>query len=429
MGFLDFLSKKQVKEPEINYEAIIANCWNIFRQGLKHPNPAIRRTVEQSVWNIDTPEGKRFFATGMQEPDINNKIFCLEKLYERGGWRLSENLIKIALDDDQDISLEQREEIIYFLGVFSDSNSADFLLAGLKHKELRLRIAILFAISGVKGSQSIAQIEEHLKTVTDDFEKFACGIALYQFNKNEGKNIVDEFFSNTNEPKIEYLQKLKFIDFNKAQIYFNQFSKSNDEVKKTIIRMIEDNRGIDLIKLFLHDSSNDVANTAINQVIQIGSRSTIDIIKQLKNNPALEKNVKYALAAFSDKEAIKELEDKVKNSSLEFDTLEDLQVLGLINDQNVSEILDKILISIDNIDNCSDQQLEKIKVAIQILIKFGKMSSIIIIDKYCSLKYLENEDIKRWELSCNSAAAILCTAERNTTYYTLRKKVQDEQQQ
>src|SRR5688572_4916403 len=112
MGLLDFFFKSK-KEPEFNYDEIIAKSWDIFRQGLINPNPAIRRAVENAVWNIDTPEGKRFFATGMQEPDLENKAFCLQKLYERGGWRLSENILKIAYNEE-DLSLKEREDLIYF---------------------------------------------------------------------------------------------------------------------------------------------------------------------------------------------------------------------------------------------------------------------------------------------------------------------------
>jgi HEAT repeat protein len=422
MGFLDSFFKGKKAEAEINYEEIIAAGWDIFRQGLKHPNPGIRRAVENAVWNIDTPEGKRFFAAGMQEPDIVNKAFSLKKLYERGGWRLSENILKIAFNDDS-LNLPEREELIYFIGGFSDSAAAEFLEPGLENEHISLRIATLCALAGVKNSPSAVPVLNHFNKATDKMEKFAAALALYQYNKPEGKPVIDQFLSETEPPDIDYIKKLRFLEFNKAQVYFSQLKHSNNpEIKKVIIEMINDNRGIEFIKGFLQDENPEVVNKAIEQVIEIGSRSVLDIIKGLKTNPLLEKNVKRALAIFGDKEAIRELEDRTRKATLMEEHLEDLENLAMIQDQNVSVIIDSLLAPIPNLDTISKDEIEKVNKAVQILIKYGKISSIPVVSRYFQLAYLENEDIARWEVSCNSAAAVLCIVERNTTYYSLHKK-------
>lgn len=421
MGFLDLFFKSK-KKPEINYEEIIANSWNIFRQGLKHPNPQIRRTVENAVWNIDTPEGKRFFAVGMQEPDVENKVFCLQKLYERGGWRLSENILKIAYQDES-LSLAEREKMIYFIGGFSDPAAAEFLEPGLASDEIILRIATLFALAGVKNSESAGLVLNHLNNVTDRMEKFACGLVLYQYNKPEGKQIIEQIFSENSKLDFEYLKKLQYLDFNKARIYINQFINNKDpEIKKAILDLISDNRGIEYIKDFLTDENTEVAKKAIEKVIEIGSGSTIDILKTLKTKPELEKNVKLALAFFSEKDAIRELEENARKGSLGEEHLEDLKNLALIQDQNVSFIIDSLLEPICNLDSISKDEIEKVNNAVQILIKYGKISSIPIVSRYLNPYPAENEDIPRWEVSCNSAAAVLCIAARNTTYYSLHKR-------
>ena len=84
-----------------------------------------------------------------------------------------------------------------------------------------------------------------------------------------------------------------------------------------------------------------------------------------------------------------------------------------------------ILELIDDLTNLRTDELKKLNKAIQILIKYGKMSSIPVLSRYCNLNYLENEYMIRWEISCNSAAAVLCIVERNTTYYTLHKKIKE----
>jgi hypothetical protein len=81
-----------------------------------------------------------------------------------------------------------------------------------------------------------------------------------------------------------------------------------------------------------------------------------------------------------------------------------------------------LLAPIPNLDTISKDEIEKVNKAVQILIKYGKISSIPVVSRYFQLAYLENEDIARWEVSCNSAAAVLCIVERNTTYYSLHKK-------
>ena len=297
---------------------------------------------------------------------------------------------------------------------------------GLNNNEIKLRIATLCAMTGVNSNIGAKFASEHLKKTTDDFEIFACGLVLYQYNNPEGKQIIDKAFSDTDKPNPEYFEKLKFLDFNKARVYFEQFSNSTDpEIKKKIISMIEDNRGIELIKFFLKDSDTEVANRAIEQVLELGSRSTLEIIKELIANPILEKNAKLALAVFGEKEAQQELEDRVRKGSLQEETLDDLRILGLIHDQNVSEILDSWLELIDDLTNLRTDELKKLNKAIQILIKYGKMSSIPVLSRYCNLNYLENEYMIRWEISCNSAAAVLCIVERNTTYYTLHKKIKE----
>jgi HEAT repeat protein len=429
MGFLDFLQGslwesffKTKKEPEINYDEIIANCWNIFREGLKNPNPAIRRSVEEAVWYIDTPEGKRFFAAGMEEPDIENKAYCLQKLYERGGWRLSENILKIAFYNEE-LALPDRENLIFFLGGFSDPNAIEFLKPGLENPEERIRIATLCAMAGVKNGTAAELALNHLEKSDNEEEKFACALVLYQYNKPEGKPILDRIFSETDSPRPDYLKKLIFLDFNKAQVYFNHLKNSPDpEIKKAIIEMITDNRGIDFIKEYLNDPDPNVAAKAIDQAVEIGSRSTLDIIKTLKDKPGLEKKVKPVLAFFGDKEAIRDLEEKARKATLADEHLEDLKNLAMIQEQNVSKIIDTLLEQINSLDTISKEDLEKVNKAIEILIKYGKISSIPVVSRYIRLSYLENEDLPRWEAACKSAAAVLCIVERNTTYYTLYKK-------
>ncbi|RYY00022.1 HEAT repeat domain-containing protein, partial [bacterium] len=260
MGFLDFFSKKKSTQTQIDYTDIILKSWDIFRQGLKNPNPQIRRAVEEAVWYVDNPEGKRYFATGMQEPDLDNKAFCLQKLYERGGWRLAENILKIALNEEE-IPLDLREQMIYYIGGFSDSNAAEFLIKGLESKELRLRIASIAALAGVKNGESMNPVYNHLQNVTDSLEKFVCGIVLYQYNHPEGKSIVDSILKNNGSA--EYVDKLRYLDFNKAKPFLEEIiNHSDSNNKNVVISMIDDNRGVDILKKLLKDSDPLVIDNA-----------------------------------------------------------------------------------------------------------------------------------------------------------------------
>lgn len=428
MGFLDSFFKKK-KEPEINYEEIIFKAWGMYKDGLMNPNPQIRRAVEETVWYIDSPEGKRFFATGMQEPDIDNKAFCLQKLYERGGWRLAENIVKIALNEES-LPVELREEMIYYIGNFSDPNATPFLLTGLQSNNEKLRVASLTSLSGVKNGEAMKPVLEHLNKAESEIEKFACGLVLYQYNNPEGKKILDSVLSNHTEK--EYIEKLKYLDFNKARPFIdNLLTLDNSEIKFMIIDMIDDNRGIDILKALLKDKDPQTINKSLDKIVENGSRSALEEIQKLQKTPQTEKNIEYALAAFNNKQALEAVEKRVKNNpdsdKLNDHTIEDLRVMGLVYEQDIAETIDKLLLPIDNLDDCNEEQIDKLIKVEKLLIKYGKISSILILSRYLDMKYLENEDILRWRASCYAAAAILCIVERNTTYYTLRKKAKEEQ--
>ncbi|MFN8578152.1 MAG: hypothetical protein U0354_15040 [Candidatus Sericytochromatia bacterium] len=424
MGFLDkFFKKKQ--EPEINYEEIIFKSWGMFKEGLQNPNPDIRRSVEETVWYIDSPEGKRFFAVGMQEPDIDNKSFCLLKLYERGGWRLAENIVKIAINE-KEIPLSKREEMIYFIGGFSDPNATPFLLTTLQSDEEEIRIAGLCALSGVKNGEAIKPVYEHLNSVKSDLEKFACGLVLYQYNHQDGKKILDEILKNNKTA--EFINKLQYLDFNKARAFIDDLLKENNsEIKISIIKMIEDNRGVDILKNSLKDSDSNVVIDALERIISNGSRSALEEIQKINPNNQTSKMIEYALASFNDKKSLENIEKRVKESKLDNETIEDLKIMGLVYEQDIAETIDKLLLPINNLDECNNETLDKIIDVEKLLIKYGKISSILILSKYLDMKYLQKEDIIRWKTSCYAAVAILCIVERNTTYYTLRKKIKEEQ--
>ncbi len=425
MGFLDKFFKKKITEPEMNYEEIIFKSWDIFRQGLKNPNPKIRLAVEKTVWYLDSPEGKRFFATGMQEPDLSNKAFCLKRLYERGGWRLAENILKIAFDPNE-LDLKSRENMIYYIGGFSDPNAVTYLIKGLESKETEIRIATISALSGVKSGESMNLVDNHLQDVTNELEKFVSGILLYQYNHPNGKKIIDDILKFDSSP--EYIDKLRYLDFNKTKTILESLvDKTSSENKKVIISMIEDNRGIDLLKSFLKDSDFEIINKAIEKIIENGSRSALEEIKKLSKIPQTEKNIEYALAAFNDKNSLEVIEKRIKESELTDNIIDDLKTIGLVYEQDIAGLIDKLILPFDNLDTLNDNQMDKLLKAIQLLIKYGKISSIILLKRYLDFKYLESEDIKRWNISCYSAAAILCIVERNTTYYTLRKKIKEEQ--
>lgn len=425
MGFLDKFFKKK-EEPQVNYEEIIFKAWGMFKEGLQNPNPKIRHIVEETVWYIDSPEGKRFFATGMQEPDIENKAFCLAKLYERGGWRLAENIVKIAISE-KEIPLDKRAEMIYYIGEFSDPNATPFLISALESPEEEIRVAALSALSGVKNGESMKTVYEHMKNnVSSDIEKFASGLVLFQYNHPEGKAIIEQLLEKNNSS--EFVKKLKYLDFNKARVFIDKLLDLNkSDIKISIIKMIDDNRGIDLLKRLIKDEDTNVANTALEKIVENASRSALEDIKQLDKKDETLKNIEYALAAFNDKPNLEKIENRVKQAVLSSEAIEDLKVLGLVYEQDIAEFLNKLLLPIDNLDTCNQETLDKINSINKLLIKYGKISSILILSRYLDIKYLQNEDIDRWKVSCYAAAAILCIVERNTTYYTMRKKIKEEQ--
>jgi hypothetical protein len=424
MGFLDrFFKKKQ--EPEIDYEEIIFKSWGMFKEGLINPNPDIRRSVEETVWYIDSPEGKRFFATGMQEPDINNKAFCLLKLYERGGWRLAENIVKIAITE-QSMPLKIREEMIYFIGGFSDPNATPFLLTALESQEEKIRVAALSSLCGVKNGEAMMIVYNHLQKSSSDLEKFSCGLVLYQYNHIEGKTIIENILKNNKS--LDFVNKLKYLDFNKARVFIDSLLELNSlDVNISIIDMIEDNRGIDILKTLLKNKEPKIVNKTLEQIIKNGSRSILEEIKLLDKKSETSKYIEYALASFNDKQSLENLEKRVKSNQLSNDVIEDLKIMGLVYEQDIAETIDKLLLPINNLDECNQETLDKIIEVEKLLIKYGKISSILILSKFLDLKYLQKEDITRWKVSCYAATAILSIVERNTTYYTLRKKIKEEQ--
>ncbi|MFN8672643.1 MAG: HEAT repeat domain-containing protein [Candidatus Sericytochromatia bacterium] len=424
MGLLDFLFKKKTVQV-IDYDKSIEKSWDLFRKGFQHPNPAIRRASEDSVWYVDTPDGKRFFSVGMQDPDLDNKLFCLKKIYERGGWRLSETVLKIAYNLEEDLTEEQRIDLISFFGDFSDPTAADFMEVGLENASYKIRLATIFSICGTKSTEKMKPILNHYEKVSDDFEKYACLLALWQFNHADKKSLLDNIIESniTNE---NYIEKLKYLELGKAKQYLEKISANgNKKVKLLAIDMINDNRGLDILKNLIKDDDINVAQKAIEKITEIGSRSALDNIKEQEKNKDLSETVELALAIFGDKDFIKKYEDKAKNISLSEELIILINKIALFPEQNVSEIINTHLVKYEKLDELNEEILLKINQLIKILIKYGKISSIDVLEKYLSLDSLEKEEVLKWQIANNAASAILCILERNTTYYTLRMKEKD----
>lgn len=422
MGFLNFLFKSK-KQPQISYEKLIEECWDVFRKGFQHPNPLARRYAEEAVLNIDTPDGKRFFSVGMEDPDNENKLFCLKNIYERGGWRLAENILKSIYNNEYDLEIAKRVELIYFFGGFADTNASDFLIQGLKDENTQIRIASIFSICGTRSEEKMNVIEEHLHSVNDDMEIFACLLALLQFNNFEKKSKLDEMIEK-NLNNSEYIEKLKYLEFSKSKQYIeNLIEKSNSEIKLLFINMINDNRGIEILKNTLKDKDPEVVKNTIEKIVEIGSNSSINSIKDVKTDKhGVEETKKLALAIFGEKELIKEFENIAINSTFDNENIELIKKIALFPEQNVSEIINKHLEDHKDLKILREIDLEKVNKLIEILIKYGKITSISILENYIDPSYLENEDLSKWKVVCNVAAAILCILERNTTYYKARMK-------
>ncbi|MEK7435048.1 MAG: hypothetical protein AABZ74_18100 [Cyanobacteriota bacterium] len=424
MGLLDFLFKK--KKPEIiNYDSVIDSCWEIFREGFKNPNPKTRRAVEESVLNIDSPDGKRFFSVGMQDPDIDNKLFCLKKVYERGGWRLAENILKIAYENEENLSDDKRIELISFFSSFSDSDASDFMEVGLEDKNIEIRLATIFSICGTKSSEKMKLIESHLEKSTDEFEKYACFMALWQFNNSQKKSELDNIIEK-NINSFKHIEKLKYLEFSKSKQYIEKIiQNNNNEIKLLCIDMINDNRGIEFLKLLIKDTNSIVIKKAIEKVIEIGSRSALETIKSQESNSEVSEQVKLALAIFGDKELIKKFEAKSKSSELDNENIELINKIALFPEQNISEIINTFLSKMHKLDDLNEKEIYLLDKIVYMLIKYGKLSSISFLEKYINVSYLNTDDNEKIKIVCNSATAILCIIERNTTYYTQRMKDQD----
>lgn len=422
MGFLNFLFKSK-KQPQVSYEKLIESCWDVFRKGFQHPNPLARRYAEEAVLNIDTPDGKRFFSVGMEEPDNENKLFCLKNIYERGGWRLAENILKAIYTNEYDLELEKRVELIYFFGGFADTNASDFLIQGLKDENIQIRIASIFSICGTRSEEKMNVIEAHLQSAKDDMEIFACLLALLQFNNFEKKSKLDELIEK-NLNNRDYMEKLKYLEFSRSKQYIeNLIEKSNSEIKLLFINMINDNRGIEILKNTLKDKDPEVVKNTIEKIVEIGSNSSINSIKSLKTDKhSVEETKKLALAIFGEKELIKEFESLAINSTFDNKNIELIKKVALFPEQNVSEIINKHLEDHKDLKILPEIDLEKVNKLIEILIKYGKITSISILENYIDPSCLENEDLSKWKVVCNAAAAILCILERNTTYYKSRMK-------
>lgn len=423
MGFLSFLFKSK-KQPLISYEKTIDACWDVFRKGYQHPNPLVRRYAEEGVLNIDTPDGKRFFSVGMQDPDNENKLFCLKNIYARGGWRLAENILKSVYSNEYELELEKRLDLIYFFGDFADTNASDFMIQGLEDENIEIRIASIFSICGTRSAEKMKLIQDYLAKSNDDMEIFACLLALIQFNNFDQKSRLDEVIEK-NKNNVQYMSKLKYLEFGRAKQYIEKLmEETTAEIKKLFISMINDNRGIEILKNFLNDKDPEIVKTAIEKIVEIGSRSAIDSIKAIKTDKhGVEETQKLALAIFGDKELIKEFENIAINSNFDNKNIELMRKISLFPDQNVSEIINKHLDEHKDLKILREIDLEKVNKLIEILIKYGKISSISILENYIDSSYLENEDLAKWKIVCEASAAILCILERNTTYSIAKMKV------
>lgn len=424
MGFLSFLFKSK-KTPQISYEKTIDACWDVFRKGFQHPNPLARRYAEEGVLNIDTPDGKRFFSVGLQDPDNENKLFCLKNIYARGGWRLAENILKSVYSNEYELELEKRLELIYFFADFADTNASDFILQGLKDENIEIRRASIFSICGTRSSEKMKIIQDYLVNSTDEMEIFACLLALLQFNNFEQKSRLDEVIEK-NKNNVHYISKLKYLEFSRSKQYIERLiEESSNEIKKLFISMINDNRGIEILKTCLKDKDPEIVKTAIEKIVEIGSRSAIDSIKAIKTDKhGVEEVQKLALAIFGEKDLIKEFENIAINATFDNKNIDLMRKIALFPDQNVSEIINKHLDEHKDLKILREIDLEKVNKLIEILIKYGKITSISILENYIDSAYLENEDLAKWKIVCDASAAILCILERNTTYYTAKMKVE-----
>lgn len=422
MGIFSFLFKKK-KEDNTNYEEINNYSWEFFREALVKENPQIRRSIEEALLYIDTPQGKRFFSAGLQEPDINNRIFCLKNIYKNGGWRLAEHLLNFAFSEE--IELSEKLEIINFLSEFADSSIVDFLNNGQFDLNNELKIPIFCCLISSRSKEAIKFIEKY-KNNDNELEKLLYLLILFQFDYPDSKKNLDEFFINENI-NYKYFQYLKYLEFNKSKFYFEKNSNKNKDIQLIIIDCIKDNRGADLIKEFLKSDDKEIVIKSIKKIIEIGSKTLSDYLNELDlKDTEIEKYKMFCKAYFGDKESIEKLSSQIDKNNINEETLNILEYLALIQEQDISLYLNDFLENKYNSFLNKEIDLIILENIMKLLIKGGKISSIPILRKYIDKNFLEKNDLYLTKISALSSSAVLCILERNTTYILRRNNIKND---
>ncbi|GIW22594.1 MAG: hypothetical protein KatS3mg068_1601 [Candidatus Sericytochromatia bacterium] len=418
MGIFNFLFNKK-KEQNIDYQEITDYCWSFFREGLLKENPKVRREIEEALLLIDTPQGKRFFSAGLQEPDLDNKVFCLKNIYKRGGWRLAENLLNIAFSEETDINMSL--DIISFMAEFADSSIIDFLIDKDILIRNELKIPIFLCLISSRSKEAINLLEKSINNESE-LEKILYGLMLYQFDLPDGRKILDTFF--IDKINTEYFKFLKYLEFNKSKFYFEKNLDKSKEIQLIIIDNIKDNRGTELIKTFLKSNDKEVLIKSIKKIIEIGSKRLSENIDSINvEDQELNKYKTICKAYFGDKEAINKLLCKVNKNNISDENI--LEILGYLSDlqeNDISNYLNDFLT--EKYESFLNNKIDLLllKKIIKLLIKNGKISSIPILRKYVNKDFLDSNNL--YSISSLSAAAILCIIEKNTSYI-LKKNVKN----
>jgi len=422
MLFRNFFRKK--KETEIiNYQELIDNSWSVLRNGLLSPEASLRLIVEETIFALDSPEGKRFFAAGIQEPDLRNQIFVLKKLYERGGWRLAENFLSKAFDSQNDLAIDERQEIITFLAGFSDPDLLDFLLPGLENQNKKIRYATIKAIIGINNPDALASIKKHFSQIDDSFELFLCQLALLQFGDPEGKKELEKHFSEK-DLAVFQISCLQYLDFNKIKPYLKKIlERGTLEIKKELVLLVKDNRGSELLEELLKEQDDEVFLLTLKQIAEVGISSMREVLKNLEKETKHKKEIRKTLAILGEKDERELLEKELALTDINQYDLEQLNLLAQLNQEKLAELLTKIILPIENIFLLKTEEVKKIQEITKLMIKYGKLDSLVLLNRYCTSEALEKNDQERWLISCQAATAILCLIERNKTY--LRGKILD----
>jgi hypothetical protein len=417
MGIFSFLFNKK-KENNINYEEIINYSWNFFREGLLKESPQIRRYIEEALVNITTPQGKRFFSAGLQEPDIDNKIFCLKNIYKNGGWRLAEELLNFVFSEE--IELNKKLDIVEFLSEFSDSSIVDFINEHGFNINNELKIPIFCCLISSRSKQAIKIIEK-FKDDNNELEDLLHSLILYQFDYPDIKNKLDNIFINDNI-NVELFKYLKYLEFNKSKFYFEKNFDKNKYIQLIIINCIKDNRGNDLIKELLKSSDKEIVINSIKKIIEIGSKNLSYYIENINlKDDEIEKYKMFCKAYFGDKHSIEKLISKI-DINLSNETLEILEYLSSLQDQDISTYLNDFLKNKYDYFLNKEIDLSILENIMKLLIKSGKISSIPFLKKYVNKEFLDKDDLYLTRISSLAAASIICIMEKNTTYILRRNK-------